>query len=179
MKNYILCCDWGTTSFRLRLVDRHTYEVIGELLSPAGVAGTFRAWKEQSELSRFDFYAGILNDSIRELADDSGNDLQHIPVIVSGMASSSLGMEEVPYANLPFDISGSQASCRIFKNFNGSDAPLILVSGVKSYEDVMRGEEAQLIGLLKLNEITVQGPEELVLYSRGHIPSILLLKMAL
>ncbi len=167
MKNYILCCDWGTTSFRLRLVDRHTYEVIGELLSPAGVAGTFRAWKEQSELSRFDFYAGILNASIRELADDSGNDLQHIPVIVSGMASSSLGMEEVPYANLPFDISGSQASYRIFKNFNGPDAPLILVSGVKSYEDVMRGEEAQLIGLLKLNEITVQGPEELVFVFPG------------
>lgn len=167
MKNYILCCDWGTTSFRLRLVDRHTYEVIGELLSPAGVAGTFRAWKEQSELSRFDFYSGLLNASIRELADDSGNDLQHIPVIVSGMASSSLGMEEIPYANLPFDISGSQASYRIFKNFNGPGAPLILVSGVKSYEDVMRGEEAQLIGLLKLNEITVQGTEELVFVFPG------------
>lgn len=167
MNNYILCCDWGTTSFRLRLVDRDTYEVISELLLAAGVAGTFRSWKEQVEISRFDYYSNILKSSIHELSNKSGISLQNIPIIVSGMASSSLGMEEIPYAELPFNISGTQASVKIFENFNGQDANLVLVSGVKSYEDVMRGEEAQLIGLIKLNEVFLQEQEDIVFVFPG------------
>ncbi len=167
MNNYILCCDWGTTSFRLRLVDRFTYEVISELLLAAGVAGTFRSWKEQTTISRFDYYSNILKTSIHELGNKSSNTLENIPIIVSGMASSSLGMEEIPYAELPFNINGIQASVKIFENFNGPDANLVLVSGVKSYEDVMRGEEAQLIGLIKLNEVVLKDQEEAVFVFPG------------
>ena len=163
MNNYILCCDWGTTSFRLRLVERHTYAIVAEILSPSGVAGTFRSWKEQTEISRFDFYSDFLKSSILEIGIKSGKSVHNIPVIVSGMASSSLGMEEIPYAELPFDIYGSQASVRVSKNFNGPDANLVLVSGVKSYEDVMRGEEAQLIGLIKINEVSLQFHKEFYL----------------
>ena len=93
MDNNILCCDWGTTSFRLRLVERQDYKVLAEYLTKDGVAGTFRAWKEQDELSRFDFYAAILKNSIRELAKKTSFISDTIPVIVSGMASSSIGME--------------------------------------------------------------------------------------
>jgi 2-dehydro-3-deoxygalactonokinase len=167
MNNYILCCDWGTTSFRLRLVDRYTYTIAAELLSPSGVAGTFRSWKEQTEISRFDFYSDFLKSSILEIGIKSGKSVHNIPVIVSGMASSSLGMEESPYAELPFDIYGSQASVRVFKNFNGPDANLVLVSGVKSYEDVMRGEEAQLIGLIKINEVSLQEHQKVVFVFPG------------
>ena len=167
MDKYILCCDWGTTSFRLRLVERQDYNVLAEFLSKDGVAATFRAWKEQEVLSRFDFYSAILKDSIRELAKKSSIPVDNIPVIVSGMASSSIGMEEIPYAVLPFESNGSQASLRFFKDFNGSKAPLVVVSGVKSHEDVMRGEEAQLIGLLKLNEITIHGSEEIIFVFPG------------
>lgn len=167
MDKYILCCDWGTTSFRLRLVEREDYTVLAELLSKDGVAGAFRAWKEQNELSRFDFYAAILKNSIRELAKKSSFTLDNIPVIVSGMASSSIGMEEIPYADLPFDSKGSQASVRVFKDFNGAKTLLVLISGVKSHEDVMRGEEAQLIGLLKLNEVSIQASEEIVFVFPG------------
>ncbi|MDP3469640.1 MAG: 2-dehydro-3-deoxygalactonokinase [Daejeonella sp.] len=167
MNKYILCCDWGTTSFRLRLVDRNTYDVIAELLSPGGVAGTFRSWKEQTEINRFDFYSVILKSSIRELEEKSGITIENTPLIVSGMASSSLGMEEIPYAELPFNISGIQASVKIYENFNGPGANLVLVSGVKSYEDVMRGEEAQLIGLIKINEVVVNGQEQLLFVFPG------------
>ncbi|NQV76707.1 MAG: 2-dehydro-3-deoxygalactonokinase [Bacteroidetes bacterium] len=167
MDNNILCCDWGTTSFRLRLVERQDYKVLAEYLTKDGVAGTFRAWKEQDELSRFDFYAAILKKSIRELAKKTSFISDTIPVIVSGMASSSIGMEELPYAELPFESNGSQASARVFKDFNGKDAPLVLVSGLKSHEDVMRGEEAQLIGLLKLNEISIQASEKIVFVFPG------------
>jgi 2-dehydro-3-deoxygalactonokinase len=167
MNKYILCCDWGTTSFRLRLVDRYTYAIVAEILSPSGVAGTFRSWKEQTEISRFDFYSDILKSSIQELGNKSGESVENIQVIVSGMASSSLGMEEIPYAELPFDINGSQASVRVFKNFNGPDANLLLVSGVKSDEDVMRGEEAQLIGLIKINEVSLQEHQKVVFVFPG------------
>ena len=167
MDKHILCCDWGTTSFRLRLVERQNYQVHAEYLTKDGVAGTFRDWKEQDELSRFDFYAAILKNSIKELAKKTSFILDTIPVIVSGMASSSIGMEELPYAELPFESNGSQASVRVFKDFNGKDAPLVLVSGLKSHEDVMRGEEAQLIGLLKLNEISIQASEKIVFVFPG------------
>jgi len=163
----ILCCDWGTTSFRLRLVDRDTYIVHAELLSPTGVAATFRAWKEQTEISRFDFYSARLKSSIQELAEKNAVNTDNIPVIVSGMASSSLGMEEIPYAVLPFNINGSQASVRVFEEYNGSNAPLIIVSGVRSNEDVMRGEEAQLIGLIQLNEVNLDENEEYVFVFPG------------
>lgn len=167
MSKYILCCDWGTTSFRLRLVDRYTYAVIDELLSPGGVAGTFRSWKEQTGINRFDYYSDILRSSILSLGKKAGLNLENIPVTVSGMASSSLGMEEIPYAELPFNINGSQASVKIYENFNGPAANLVLVSGLKSYEDVMRGEEAQLIGLIKINEVSIQEHEQIVFVFPG------------
>jgi 2-dehydro-3-deoxygalactonokinase len=167
MDKNILCCDWGTTSFRLRLVERQNYEVLAEYLTKDGVAGTFRNWKEQDEINRFDFYSEILKNSIKELAKKTSFILDTIPVIVSGMASSSIGMEELPYAELPFESNGSQASVKVFKDFNGKDAPLVLVSGLKSHEDVMRGEEAQLMGLLKLNEISIQASEKIVFVFPG------------
>jgi 2-dehydro-3-deoxygalactonokinase len=167
MDKNILCCDWGTTSFRLRLVERQNYEVLAEYLTKDGVAGTFRNWKEQDEINRFDFYAEILKNSIKELAKKTSFILDTIPVIVSGMASSSIGMEELPYAELPFESNGSQASVKVFEDFNGKNAPLVLVSGLKSHEDVMRGEEAQLMGLLKLNEISIQASEKIVFVFPG------------
>jgi len=163
----ILCCDWGTTSFRLRLVDQDTYAVQAEFLSSTGVAATFREWKEQSEINRFDFYSERLKSSISELARKSALNTDNIPVIVSGMASSSIGMEEIPYAELPFSINGSQASVRVFDDYNGLGAPLIIVSGVKSNVDVMRGEEAQLIGLVQLNQVKLEDNEEYVFVFPG------------
>lgn len=167
MNKYILCCDWGTTSFRLRLVERGNYRVIAELLSSTGVAATFKEWKNQESFSRFDFYANKLKESIKKLESSHEKPLKDIPVIVSGMASSSLGMEEIPYAVLPFNIDGAQASVKIFKDFNGHSAPLVLVSGLKSHNDVMRGEEAQLIGLLKLNEVILKAEEEFMFVFPG------------
>lgn len=68
------------------------------------------------------------------------------------MASSTLGMEEISYSSLPFALDGSGVSSATFADFNGTESPLILVSGVKSESDVMRGEEAQLIGIFQLQE---------------------------
>ena len=63
------------------------------------------------------------------------------------MASSSIGLKEVPYAILPFLMDGSNASIVHFNSHEDFPHHIILISGVRSETDVMRGEETQLIGL--------------------------------
>lgn len=133
-------------------MDVSDYSVIAEYQSDEGVAGTFKSWQAAGSPDRFDFYASKLKAAIGEMSVTSSLDLSDTPVLVSGMASSSIGMEEIPYAPLPFAADGSQASARIFPDFNGKGNPLVVVSGIKSDSDVMRGEEAQLIGLFNLDE---------------------------
>lgn len=152
--NNILCCDWGTSSFRLRLVNGTDFKVLAEVNSADGVAGTFISWQKEKDAERFDFYAQKLRSAIDGLAKSAEIDLKDVPVIVSGMASSSIGIEEIPYAPLPFATDGSQASVRLFENFLNSGTSLILASGVRSEDDVMRGEETQLIGFFNLPEIS-------------------------
>lgn len=131
------------------------------------MAGTFRAWQSNGSVNRFEFYASRLRSAISDLSQSSGSDLSNIPVIVSGMASSSLGMQEIPYALLPFPLDGTGVSSAIFPDFNGAGSPLILVSGIQGDNDVMRGEEAQLIGLFRLNEITSLDKSDSILVFPG------------
>ena len=58
MNKYLLCCDWGTTSFRLRLVSRKDQMLIGEITSPNGISQTHDLWKqnEASGIERITFF---------------------------------------------------------------------------------------------------------------------------
>ena len=67
-------------------------------------------------------------------------------MIVSGMASSSIGMLELPYHPLPFAISGADLQPTLLPPTEGSPRTIGLLPGVRSAADVMRGEETQLIG---------------------------------
>ncbi|MES3017692.1 MAG: 2-dehydro-3-deoxygalactonokinase [Bacteroidota bacterium] len=156
----LLCCDWGTSSFRLRLVDTSNYDILAEHQSNEGVAKTFSSWQAEGSGNRFKFYASKLESAIGELSKNTPMDLLTIPIIVSGMASSSIGMEEIPYAPVPFALDGSGVSSARFPNFNSAGSSLTLVSGVKSHNDVMRGEEAQLIGLFNLEETIALDKED-------------------
>ena len=154
MTNYLLCCDWGTTSFRLQLLNVADYHCLGESQSPIGVANTFNNWKTAGEskgISREQFFRQQLSQQIDLLATKLSMNLLNIPVVISGMASSSIGMAEVPYARLPFAVDGSQASIRRFAQQPDFPHEIFLISGVRSqHDDVMRGEETQLIGLMAL-----------------------------
>ncbi|GAB3900996.1 2-dehydro-3-deoxygalactonokinase [Larkinella knui] len=153
MINYLLCCDWGTSFFRLRLVNRSDYRLIEEVTSQQGIASTFTKWKNFGERSgslKEQFFREELRKHIELVADKAAIKLENVPIAVSGMASSSIGMAELPYASLPFAMDGSQASMRLFEASETFPHELILISGVKSQEDVMRGEETQLIGLTAL-----------------------------
>lgn len=150
MKKHLLSCDWGTSSFRLRLVETDDGRVLGERLLPSGVAATFDAWKSQQRqtgVERDAFFYQFLTTQIEWLSDFLSTPLTQVPMALSGMASSTIGLAEVPYATLPFSLDGGQVSVRWFDTQPGFDHRLLLISGVRSRQDVMRGEETQLIGL--------------------------------
>ncbi|AKD54241.1 2-dehydro-3-deoxygalactonokinase [Spirosoma radiotolerans] len=170
MKNHLLGCDWGTSSFRLRLIDSTDLRLISEVTSQEGVASTFSDWKANGEsqgVSREHFFRQQLKRQVDWLASKTAIDLTGTPIVISGMASSSIGMEEVPYATLPFPTDGSLASTRQLSAQADFPHDLTLISGVRTQDDVMRGEETQLIGLLDLLDTLQMSVDESILLFPG------------
>ena len=170
MKNYLLCCDWGTSFFRLQLMNTANYCCIGEILSPVGVAGVFTDWKtgwEHKGVTRRQFFRQQMCQQIDLLAAKLSISLTNIPVVISGMASSSIGMDEIPYAALPFAVDGSQTSIRRFEHQPDFPHDILLISGVSSASDVMRGEETQLIGLIALLDLSDDKIDEAIFIFPG------------
>jgi 2-dehydro-3-deoxygalactonokinase len=66
-------------------------------------------------------------------------------------------MIELPYKELPVDISGQELHKVILPASDRFPHTMLIVSGVRTADDVMRGEETQLIGCL-LEEQGRQGP---------------------
>ncbi|WP_423147115.1 2-dehydro-3-deoxygalactonokinase [Rubrolithibacter danxiaensis] len=143
-----LSCDWGTSSFRLRLVETETLAILAEESSDEGNTNTFNLWTEtkQPEEKRFAFYLSIIQNHIHQLEQQQRINLNDVPLVISGMASSTIGMLELPYKNIPFLTDGSDLATQIIRPQDNFRHKIILISGVKSEDDVMRGEETQLVG---------------------------------
>ncbi|MBF9236884.1 2-dehydro-3-deoxygalactonokinase [Hymenobacter sp. BT683] len=143
-----LSCDWGTSSFRLRLVEREGLKVLAEASSKEGNASTAELWKQahQPPAHRVRFYLAILQKHLKMLEETVKTSLESIPVVISGMASSTIGMKELPYKPLPFATDGSDLVTEILPPSPDFNHPTLLVSGIRSDDDVMRGEEVQLVG---------------------------------
>lgn len=144
----LISCDWGTTNFRLRLVDSVRREAIGEVSGTEGVAAVYSRWRESGRdpKERLGFYQAILAKQIEQLRRHTTYSLAGLPLVLSGMASSSMGMVELPYRSVPMVLTGEdliRVAIPATKVFNHS---ILLVSGVCTKEDVMRGEETQLVG---------------------------------
>ena len=89
-------CDWGTSTFRLRL--------------PPGVRP--REIRNQSGVASLANRGGDRAQGFRDTLNQARSALSiptEIPILISGMASSSLGWKELPYAELPFALDGSDA----------------------------------------------------------------------
>ena len=115
-------CDWGTTNLRVRVVRGDS--VLKEVRTPQGAA-TLKSPQE------FRMALGAAMDSLGATG----------PLVISGMAGSSIGWKELPYARLPFLLDGGTA---VVDNI---ESGIFLISGVRSENDVMRGEETELLGL--------------------------------
>lgn len=154
---YILCCDWGTTSFRLRLTNLKA-EVIAETHTENGILVHHNNWliqKDENPEHRFDYYLQYIQSQMGEISHSLEIDIAKLPLVISGMAISSIGMINIPYENLPFSVT---ASTGYESRYQQNGAPILLVTGVCSADDLMRGEETQMIGLYHTAELNNELP---------------------
>ncbi|WP_164102074.1 2-dehydro-3-deoxygalactonokinase [Candidatus Laterigemmans baculatus] len=156
MNDYFFNCDWGTSRLRLRLVNLRSGGIVAARSSDQGAA---KLAAQSTAETRGELFARVLQQHLDEFATSadarSGVDarINDAPVLISGMASSSLGWCELPYARLPFSLEGRDL---VWRRLDASDEgsrepsatrPIYLCSGVRSDCDVMRGEETELLGL--------------------------------
>ena len=152
LSEYIICCDWGTSSLRCRLVDRERACVIDEITSDVGISVAYRSWRTRNSAddvevgSRTDAYLSLLKEQLHPLVLRNAS-AATAPVVISGMASSNIGLFEMPYAGVPFSLSGADALTYEIAPLSDFNHRVILISGVRDGDDVMRGEEVQVIGV--------------------------------
>src|SRR6185436_317994 len=140
MTNSFVSCDWGTSNFRLRLVQGPACEVLGEFRSQDGVASVAAATRARDRAKAF---RSTLAKHLSTLGRQLGSMGQECPVVISGMASSSIGWAELPYATLPFRLDGSDVVYRELGPLRtkGGSHRVLLLSGLRGEEEIMRGEE--------------------------------------
>ena len=136
----VISCDWGTSSFRLRLLDLHTGEIIQELTDRDGIAEINDRFLKTSDTSRIQYFWQILKSKCQLLSQETH------PILISGMASAGIGMRELPYASLPFALNGATLHYELLNNELDYEKAIVLISGVQAVRDVMRGEETIILG---------------------------------
>lgn len=148
----LIGCDWGTSSFRLRLLDLDTSQVLVSLESNEGIATTYSNWQKEGELqSQLTYFKNVLFRHVQLLEQQSKINLAGKYIVISGMASATIGMFEVPYLPIPFTFGLDRLPFKYFEENSTFPYPLLIISGFRTDCDVMRGEETQLLGLSELN----------------------------
>ncbi len=147
MTETFISCDWGTSNLRLRWCERASLDVRAELSSSDGAA---RIGGDRDAALRAREFPAVLERRVTELEDAAGASLSGVPVVASGMVTSSIGWRELPYASLPVSLGEdrSPASSIETSTVATDNRPVVLVSGVCGPLDVIRGEETQIAGLL-------------------------------
>lgn len=142
-----LSCDWGTTSFRLRLVESRPFSVLAERRTGDGAASVHGTGSRPPDCAER-FRAVLERESAELLEANTVAGLDPALVLISGMASSTIGWVELPYAGLPFPLDSSGVVTRELTGVHvrGRSLRVLLQSGVASTDDVLRGEEAEILG---------------------------------
>jgi 2-dehydro-3-deoxygalactonokinase len=164
--NLFLSCDWGTTRLRVRVVERATGAILYESAAEEGVV---RIAARTQVAGRAQAFADVLGEHLKNLEAAAGRELNGLPIVISGMASSSLGWQELPYAALPFSLDGVATVSRELPALERWPASRVfLLSGVCGPLDVMRGEETELIGLGRLAEVAPLLADAIVMLPGTH-----------
>ncbi|WP_353128695.1 2-dehydro-3-deoxygalactonokinase [Parapedobacter pyrenivorans] len=140
-----LSCDWGSTAFRIKLVSLADNTVIESIETDQGVVAIANKQIPDGR-DRQALLLDVLIQAISELERNIGDRLSDVPIIVSGMASSSFGLVELPYVRFPFSIHPNSLIYSKYVNERLQN-PILLVSGMANDYDVARGEETQLLGV--------------------------------
>jgi 2-dehydro-3-deoxygalactonokinase len=133
---------------RLRLVDRQRRESVAEVKGEDGIPAVYARWQQTGDRpeGRIAFYQAVLAQGLEHLQRQTSSSVAGLPFVLSGMASSSLGMVELPYRQMPFDLTGSNLVRAQLPASDHFGHAILLVSGARAEDDVMRGEETQLVG---------------------------------
>ena len=131
--------DWGTSRLRLYLCDARGSVLArgeGEGASVPDCAGRFA-----SAVAAWDKAHGIL------------------PAVLSGMVGSTIGWKEVPYLRCPARPQAIAGAALRFEAGNRAVAilPGLSCTGKAGAPDVMRGEETQILGALRLTPKLTRG----------------------
>ncbi|MCP9235243.1 2-dehydro-3-deoxygalactonokinase [Lewinella sp. JB7] len=140
--DFFISCDWGTSNFRLRLVEKSTLRVRAYRSTDRGIRDLNEEFLRSAESDRFEFYGTYLQRQTDLLAEARPS----YPIVISGMASANIGMLELPYGELPIERSGRILVSQQRELPTGQ--AIVLISGVKSTRGIMRGEETQALGML-------------------------------
>jgi 2-dehydro-3-deoxygalactonokinase len=162
----MISCDWGLSAFRIRLLaGSEVAEIAAESSGTRGIASLAASAPAE--------FIGVLQDEIQRLFHQARETPRPVTVCLSGMVSSSLGWKQLPYAPLPFPLDGSRAVI-------GQDVlacpygthPLYFVSGICSHDDVMRGEECELVGIFSSMNIRRAREDAVAILPGTHSKSI-------
>jgi 2-dehydro-3-deoxygalactonokinase len=130
MQPFCAAVDWGTSSFRVWLIDR------------AGKAIAGRRSNEGMSTLTSDGYQAVLESHLAALGAAPS-----LPVVICGMAGSRQGWVEAPYIDVPARL-GDIAAAAV--HVPGTTRDIRIVPGLAQRDpkspDVMRGEETQLLG---------------------------------
>ncbi len=135
----LLSCDWGTSRFRLRLVNRQTGRIVAEHSTDEGAHALNAA--HEGPPGRRAAFASVLERGLTALAMAQRTE---IPLVISGMASSTIGWIPQPYAPLP---AGMDGRGYFATDLRIKGRKVRFISGLRTDCDVMRGEECELTGL--------------------------------
>ena len=127
--------DWGTSSFRLWLIDR-AGEVRAERRSGEGMLAAAKTG-----------FAAVLQSHLAAVGAPV-----HLPVLVCGMAGAKTGWVEAGYVDTPAPLA---AILKQAVRVPGEARDIRILPGIAQRDarapDVMRGEETQLLGALGLD----------------------------
>ncbi len=125
--------DWGTSSLRAYLVDADG-KILSTHRSSAGI-------QQQQGAFETTLKAALIELSAPE----------HVPVLMAGMIGSRQGWVEAPYAETPCDAKSLATGLADVPNTLGRTVRIVpgLCDLSGAAPDVMRGEETQLLGLLR------------------------------
>lgn len=126
--------DWGTSSFRLWLIDRDG-QVLAERRSDEGMLAAAKTG-----------FPAVLESHLAAVEAPD-----HLPVLVCGMAGAKTGWVEAGYVDTPAPLT---AVLKQAVRVPGEAREIRILPGIAqrdvSAPDVMRGEETQLLGALGL-----------------------------
>lgn len=133
--------DWGTSNLRIFLCEYKEFEasIILETITGPGVS--------QVQADFENVFFTLIDAWLKKHGP--------LPVIISGMAGSTIGWQEAPYIQCPTDAKKISEG-RI--TFEARGVEVSIISGLKAENpigspDVMRGEELQLMGWMQLNNM--------------------------